>query len=133
MPSYEFEGRWECKTGGSNKFYEIHQTRIGPGRFHCTYGAIGSAGSQIIYNYDKVMKKVRAFHSKGYVQVGSGVRPSEAQIAATPLFEPEVRGRLSAVDKDEIEIENATKILKTKNKEKKVTYCPRKPRAKARG
>jgi len=119
MANYEFEGRWECKVGTSNKFYEIHQTRNG--QFHCTYGPIGSAGSQIIYNYDKVMKKVRAFRGKGYRQVGAGVRPSEAQIKATPLFEPEVRGRLNAVDEDEVAIEKATKVSKTESKEKKVT------------
>lgn len=116
MPTYEWEGRWTCTEGTSNKFYEIHQTRNG--QFHCTYGPIGSSGNSIIYNYDKVMKKVRAFRSKGYHKVGSGRRPTEAVIKATPLFEPEVRGRLAFVDEDERGNEKPTKVQKTEEKAK---------------
>ena len=120
MATYEWEGRWVCTTGGSNKFYEIHQTRNG--QFHCVWGAIGTSGSSIIYNYDKVMKKVRGFRAKGYRKVGSGVRPTEAVIKATPLFEPEVRGRLSAVDDDEKQIEKVKKVAKVEKTEKKQVH-----------
>jgi len=115
MPArFEFEGRWECTHGTSNKFYEIH--RITDNDFHCEWGPIGRASSSIRYSYDRVMKKVRDFRKKHYRQVGAGVRPNEDVIEATPHFEPpDTNARLSAVDEEELIITND----KPKDKPKK--------------
>jgi hypothetical protein len=66
------------------------------------------------------MKKVRAFRSKGYRQVGEGVRPNEDTIEATEHFEPpNTNARLGDVADDEEVI--TTEKPKAKKKEKKFT------------
>jgi len=111
---YDFEGRWECTRGTSNKFYEIHWT----GRhFHCQWGRIGNAPSSIRYDYEDVMKKVNKFRSKGYRQVGRGVRPTEKVVEATPIFEPPTpKARLSNVDETEQIVTDKPKAKKKKEK-----------------
>ena len=69
MPRYQWEGRYECTTGGSNKFYNIRQTSFNSEMFDCTYGAIGSTGTTTRKNYIDVMKKVNGFRSKGYRKI----------------------------------------------------------------
>ena len=116
MPArYEFEGRWECHVGTSNKFYEIHT--MTDNDFHCTWGRIGQVGKSIRYSWDRVQKKVRAFRSKGYRQMGRGVRPENVTLQATEQFEPvDVNARLGAVGDLE---EEADKPVVTKKKAKK--------------
>lgn len=114
MPRYDFEGRWECTSGGSNKFYEIEQ--LDDDTFECTYGAIGSGGNSIEKTYSEVMKKVREFSGKGYRQVsGRGastsrrVRPQVAPVDSAPAYS---KNRLEAIEDEEETIKPKTEVKK---------------------
>ena len=104
MPQW-FEGRWECRTRQHNKFYEIHAVRGTYGEeYECTYGPIGSSGTNIIKNRNEVMKKVNEFSRKQYIQVsGAGSEfNSEHNTTTKPKTKPvEVKSRLASIDSDD--------------------------------
>lgn len=103
MPRW-FCGRWECTTGGHNKFYEIHAVRGTNGEeFECTYGAIGTAGTTIIKDLGYVLKKVDAMAAKRYVHVRAN-SPSQSSHQDRPTPKQTVvpyRSRLDSIGGEE--------------------------------
>ncbi len=97
--SYDFCGRYECKTDGHNKFWEVHENTNSEGEeFVISFGAIGKKPKFIYYSIGEIHDKIREKLRKGYVKSRARNNASNEPAPRKPKAAVQENSRLDTIE-----------------------------------